>query len=76
MNEQCNILSVTDHRQENAMGNDKPKKPNEIPEPEKNPDTDPTPKPEPLVWPKKEPKTQPGREPLTTPPPTRPERLS
>jgi len=51
----------------------KPKKPNEIPMPGKNPETIPTPVPEPGVWPKKEPEIQPEREPLTVPPTPPPE---
>ena len=51
----------------------KPKKPNEIPVPGKDPETIPTPEPEPGVWPKKEPETQPEREPLTVPPTSPPE---
>jgi hypothetical protein len=46
----------------------KPKKPNEIPVPGKNPETIPTPEPEPPVWPKQEPEIQPEREPLSIPP--------
>jgi hypothetical protein len=48
--------------------NAKPKKPNEIPQPGKNPETIPTEEPEPRVWPRKEPEIQPGKEPLTVPP--------
>jgi hypothetical protein len=51
----------------------KPKKPNEIPVPGKNPETIPTPEPEPGTWPKKEPEIQPEREPLTVPPTSPPE---
>jgi hypothetical protein len=49
----------------------KPKEPNEIPVPGKNPETIPT--PEPGVVPKKEPGIQPEREPLTVPPTPPPE---
>lgn len=55
------------------MTDDKPKKPNEIQEPGKNPDTIPSPEPEPVTWPKKEPEIQPEREPLTIPPTAPPE---
>jgi hypothetical protein len=46
----------------------KPKKPNEIPVPGKDPEITPTEEPEPGVWPKKEPEIQPEKEPLTIPP--------
>jgi hypothetical protein len=51
----------------------KPKKPNEIPYPGKNPETVPTEEPEPGVWPRREPEIQPEREPLTIPPTAPPE---
>ncbi|HEY0742059.1 MAG TPA: hypothetical protein VGD40_11385 [Chryseosolibacter sp.] len=51
----------------------KPKKPNEIPQPGKNPETIPSEEPEPNVWPRKEPEIQPEREPLTVPPTAPPE---
>jgi hypothetical protein len=62
-----NISSVIRRLNRYPMNN-KPKKPNEIPSPGKNPETDPTPEPEPSVWPRREPEIQPGKEPLTTPP--------
>ncbi len=46
----------------------KPKKPSEIPQPGKNPETVPAEEPEPKVWPRKEPEINPGKEPLTIPP--------
>lgn len=46
----------------------KPKKPGEIPQPGKDPETEPAEEPEPRVWPGKEPEIMPGREPLTVPP--------
>ena len=48
--------------------NAKPQKPNEIPQPGKNPETIPAEEPEPGVWPRREPEIQPEREPLTVPP--------
>jgi hypothetical protein len=51
----------------------KPKKPNKIPVPGRDPETIPIPEPEPGVWPKKEPEIQPEREPLTVPPTPPPE---
>jgi hypothetical protein len=51
----------------------KPKKPNEIPQPGKNPESVPSEEPEPEIWPRKEPEIQPGKEPLTAPPITPPE---
>ncbi len=50
------------------LRNGGPKKPSEIPQPGKDPETIPSQEPEPNVWPRKEPEIQPGREPLTTPP--------
>jgi hypothetical protein len=46
----------------------KPKKPNELPVPEKGPEIIPAEEPEPGVWPKREPEIQPEKEPLTIPP--------
>jgi hypothetical protein len=51
----------------------KPKKPNEIPVPGREPETIPAEEPGPGVWPKKEPEIQPEREPLTIPPTSPPE---
>jgi len=53
--------------------NAKPRKPNEIPQPGKDPEIIPSEEPEPITWPKKVPEITPGEEPLTTPPATRPE---
>jgi hypothetical protein len=53
--------------------NGKPKKPSEIPQPGKDPETVPSEEPEPATWPKKEPEITPGEEPLTTPPGAPPE---
>jgi len=52
----------------NSMGSIRPKKPNEIPQPGKEPETTPEVEPEPNMWPRKEPEIQPGKEPLTAPP--------
>lgn len=46
----------------------KPKKPGEIPQPEREPETEPAEEPAPPVWPRKEPEITPGHEPLTIPP--------
>ena len=51
--------------------NAKPKKPSEIPQPGKDPET--VPSEEPSTWPKREPEITPGKEPLTTPPGPQPE---
>jgi hypothetical protein len=51
-----------------SMMSARPKKPNEVPDPEKHPEIIPTEEPEPGVWPKKEPEIQPEKEPLTIPP--------
>ena len=53
--------------------NAKPKRPSEIPQPGKDPETVPSEEPEPATWPKKEPEITPGKEPLTTPPGPQPE---
>ena len=53
--------------------NPKPKKPSEIPQPGKDPETVPSEEPEPETWPRKEPEITPGKEPLTTPPDAPPE---
>src|SRR5688572_24110195 len=53
--------------------NAKPRKPSEIPQPGKDPETIPSEEPEPATWPKKEPEITPGKEPLTTPPGPQPE---
>jgi hypothetical protein len=58
---------------QHCLRNAKPKKPNEIPQPGKDPETVPSEEPEPITWPKKEPETTPGKEPLTTPPSAPPE---
>jgi hypothetical protein len=50
------------------MMSSKPKKPNEIPLPGKDPEIIPAEEPDPGVWPKKEPEIQPEKEPLTIPP--------
>jgi hypothetical protein len=51
----------------------KPGKPNEIPQPRRDPDTVPAQEPEPGTWPTKLPEIMPGEEPLTTPPAAPPE---
>jgi hypothetical protein len=56
-----------------AVLNDKPARPHEIPDPGKEPETIPAPEPGPGVWPKKQPEIQPEREPLTKPPGAPPE---
>jgi hypothetical protein len=56
-----------------SLSGPKREKPNEIPQPGRNPETTPTPEPEPGVWPVKEPEIKPGKEPLTTPPSAPPE---
>lgn len=53
--------------------NAKPKRPNEVPVPGKNPEIIPAEEPEPNTWPKKNPEIQPEKEPLTVPPVTPPE---
>ncbi len=49
-------------------GSKRPKKPCEIPQPGKEPETTSAEEREPDVWPRKQPEIQPGKEPLTSPP--------
>lgn len=66
MNSNCDQVMLTSR-------NAKPKKPSEIPQPGKDPETVPSEEPEPDTWPRKEPEITPGKEPLTTPPGAPPE---
>lgn len=53
--------------------NAKPKRPSEVPVPERNPEINPAEDPEPTTWPKRNPEIQPEKEPLTVPPTAPPE---
>lgn len=53
--------------------NAKPERPNEIPQPGKDPETLPSEEPAPNRWPRKEPEIKPEKEPLTIPPTAPPE---
>lgn len=73
---QAVIVFETTLTNETLLGSkhsDKPEKPNEIPQPGKDPETMPAEEPGPDVWPRKEPEIQPGKEPLTVPPTAPPE---
>ena len=73
MDMQINAISIFNSMLFIANNKGKRERPNEIPQPGRNPETVPAQEPEPGVWPKKEPEIKPEHEPLTVPPAAPPE---